>query len=189
VVGIVNNSDIVDGSEIGVGHQLIGLASTGLHSNGFSLVRKICFDKLKLKIDDTVDALGKPLAEELLKPTKIYSEVIHHLLKDFPIHGIAHITGGGMVDNLPRILHSSCKAIIREGSLEIPPIFDFLQGAGNLSAKEMKRTFNNGIGMVLAVPAPVAQDVISFLAAMDEKAYLIGEIVKRKKGEPQISWS
>ncbi len=94
-----------------------------------------------------------------------------------------------MVDNLPRILHSSCKAVIKEGNWEIPPIFRFLQEAGKLSATEMRHTFNNGIGMVLAVPADAAQDVVSFLAAMDEKAYVIGEIVKRKKGEGQISWS
>jgi phosphoribosylformylglycinamidine cyclo-ligase len=188
VVGIVDNADIVDGSEIGVGHQLIGLASNGLHSNGYSLVRKICFDKQHLKLEDKVDVLDAPLAEELLKPTKIYSEIVRHLLKDFPIHGIAHITGGGIVDNLPRILHSSCKAIIREGSWETPPIFHFLKEAGKLSAKEMRRTFNNGIGMVLAVPADAAQDVLSFLGAMQENAYLIGEIEKRKKGEAQISW-
>ena len=188
VVGIVDNSDIVDGSEIGVGHQLIGLASNGLHSNGYSLVRKICFDKLNLKLDDKVDLLDGPLGEELLKPTKIYSEMIRHLLKDFSVHGIAHITGGGMVDNLPRILHASCKAIIREGTWDIPPIFHFLQEAGNLSAAEMKRTFNNGIGMVLAIPADITQDVVSFLAAMDEKAYVIGEIAKREKGEAQIWW-
>ena len=189
VVGIVDNNDIVDGSEIGVGHQLIGMASNGLHSNGFSLVRKICFDKLNLKLENQVDLLQVPLGEELLKPTKIYAETIRHLLKDFPIHGIAHITGGGIVDNLPRILHSSCKAVIKEGNWEVPPIFRFLQEAGKLSATEMRRTFNIGIGMVLAVPADAAQDVVSFLAAMDEKAYVIGEIIKRKKGEGQISWS
>ncbi len=188
IVGIVDNSKIVDGSEIGVGHKLVGIASSGLHSNGYSLVRKICFEKLKLKIEDKVDVLGKTLGEELLEPTKIYSELLRHLLKDFPVHGIANITGGGIVDNLPRILPSSCKAVIQEGSWEVPAIFHFLQEGGKLSAKEMRRTFNNGIGMVLAVPAGIAQNVVEFLMAMQEKAYVIGDIAKRKKGEKQLSW-
>jgi len=188
VVGIVDNSKIVDGSEIGVGHKLVGIASNGLHSNGYSLVRKICFEKLKLKIEDKVDVLGKTLGEELLEPTKIYSELLRHLLKDFPVHGIANITGGGIVDNLPRILPSSCKAVIQEGSWEVPVIFHFLQERGKLSNKEMRRTFNGGIGMILAVPAGVAQSVVEFLVAMKEKAYVIGNIAKRKKGERQLSW-
>ncbi|RLB81200.1 MAG: phosphoribosylformylglycinamidine cyclo-ligase [Deltaproteobacteria bacterium] len=188
VVGIVDNTKIVDGSEIAVGHKLIGIASSGLHSNGYSLVRKICFEKLKLKIDDTVDILGRTIGEELLEPTKIYSEVVRHLLRDFPIHGIAHITGGGIVDNLPRILPASCRALIREGSWEIPPIFTFLQEAGKLSKREMMRTFNNGIGLILVIPERATEGILEFLGAMNEKADVIGRIVERKKGSHQIAW-
>lgn len=188
VVGIVDNARIVDGSEIGVGHKLVGIASSGLHSNGFSLVRKVCFEKLNLNIQDPVDVLGKPLVEELLEPTKIYSEILRHLLKDFPVHGIAHITGGGIVDNVPRILPATCAAVIEDGSWEVPPVFQFLQEAGNLSTDVMRRTFNNGIGMILVVPAAVAQNIEEFLKAMNERAYVIGEIIARKPGEPQVIW-
>jgi phosphoribosylformylglycinamidine cyclo-ligase len=188
VVGIVDNSKIVDGSEIAVGHKLIGIASSGLHSNGYSLARKICFERLTLKLDDTVEILGRTIAEELLEPTKIYSEVIRHLLRDFPIHGIAHITGGGIPENLPRILPESCRALIQEGSWEALPVFAFLQEAGKLSKREMMRTFNNGIGLILVVPERAAEGIIEFLAAMDEKAYVIGSIVARKKGSHQIAW-
>jgi phosphoribosylformylglycinamidine cyclo-ligase len=188
VVGIVDNSKIVDGSEIAVGHKLIGIASSGLHSNGYSLARKICFERLKLKVDDTVDILGRTIGEELLEPTKIYSEVVRHLLRDFPLHGIAHITGGGIVDNLPRILPASCKALIQEGSWQTPPIFTFLEEAGKLSRQEMMRTFNNGIGLILVVPEIATEDVVEFLAAMNEKAYVIGSVEERKKGTHQIAW-
>ena len=188
VVGIVDNTKIVDGSEIGVGHKLIGIASSGLHSNGYSLVRKICFEELKLNVQDRIDVLGRTLGEELLEPTRIYSELIRHLLRDFPIHGIAHISGGGMVDNLPRILPSSCKAVIQKDSWQIPPVFTFLQEAGKLSAQEMNRTFNNGIGMVIVTPEAAAESVIDFLTAMKEKAHIIGDIAERKKGANQVVW-
>jgi len=188
VVGIVDDSKIVDGSEIAVGHNLVGITSSGLHSNGYSLARKICFEKLKLKVTDKVDILGRTIGEELLEPTKIYSEVIRHLLRDLPIHGIAHITGGGIVDNLPRILPSSCKALIDKTSWEPPPVFTFLQEAGKLSEREMMRTFNNGIGLILVVPERATEEIVEFLTAMDEKPYVIGSIVERKKGCHQIAW-
>ena len=188
VVGMVDNNKIVDGSEISVGHKLIGIASSGLHSNGYSLVRKICFEKLKLKLDDKVDVLGRTLGEELLEPTRIYSELIRHLLRDFPIHGIAHISGGGIVDNLPRILPTSCKAVIQKDAWEVPPVFEFLKEAGKLSVQEMRRTFNNGIGMILVMPETNVQAIIDFLTAMHEKAYVIGDIAERKKGTNQVVW-
>ncbi len=189
VVGIVDNSKIVDGSEIAVGHKLVGIASSGLHSNGYSLARKICFERLKLKVDDTVDVLGRSIGEELLEPTKIYSEVIRHLLRDFSIHGIAHITGGGIVENLPRILPASCMGLIQQGSWEVPPIFTFLQEAGKLSKGEMMRTFNNGIGLILVVPEKDTDGIAEFLAALDQKAYVIGSIVERETASNQIAWA
>lgn len=188
-VGIVDNDKIVDGSEIRVGHSLVGIASSGLHSNGYSLVRKICFDVLKLKVDSRIPELGKLLGEELLTPTKIYTETILRLVKDFPIHGLAHITGGGIEENLVRILPSACNVEIQRGTWVVPPIFKFLQDAGNIKEAEMWRTFNNGIGLIAVVPEEVAQDVVERVAGMNEKAYVIGEVVhQRKSSAKRITW-
>jgi phosphoribosylformylglycinamidine cyclo-ligase len=187
-VGIIDNSKIIDGTEIRVGHKLIGLASSGLHSNGFSLVRKICFEVLNLGLDENVSELGKTLGEELLTPTRIYSEPVLSLTKDLPIHGLAHITGGGIVDNILRIIPKACKIMIRNGSWEVPPIFSFLQDAGKISDSEMMRTFNNGIGMVIVVPDHSAADLLQRLTAMDEKAYLIGEVRDCREPNNRIIW-
>jgi phosphoribosylformylglycinamidine cyclo-ligase len=187
-VGLVDNSKIIDGSEIRVGHKLIGISSSGLHSNGYSLVRKICFDVLKLSIDAYVPDLGKTLGEELLTPTRIYSEAVLMLIRDLPIHGLAHITGGGISENVVRILPRSCKVLIRKGSWSIPPVFKFLQDAGNVSDAEMMRTFNNGIGMIAVVPEHTAQDVLERLNGAEMQAFLIGEVVERKDSEERIAW-
>ena len=187
-VGIVDNSKIVDGSGIGVGHKLIGVASSGLHSNGYSLVRKLCFNILKMKIDTYVPEIGKTIGDELLIPTKIYSETIHSFIKDMPIHGLAHITGGGIAENVVRVLPETCQAVIQTGSWDVPPIFHFLQDAGKISDREMRRTFNNGIGLVGIVPDNAAQEVLERLNAMNEKAFLIGEIAERKKTDDKIIW-
>jgi len=187
-VGIIDNSKIIDGTEIRVGHKLIGLASSGLHSNGYALVRKICFDLLNLKLDDVVPELGKTLGEELLTPTRIYAEPIQSIIKDMPIHGLAHITGGGMVDNILRIIPKACNIMIRKDSWDVPPIFSFLQESGNISAHEMMRTFNNGIGMVMVVPANASQDLLQRLAAMNENAFLIGEVLDCRDPSNRIIW-
>ncbi len=187
-VGIVDNSKIIDGSEIRVGHKLIGIASNGIHSNGYSLVRKICFEKLNLKIDQYIPELGRTLGEELLEPTRIYSEMILRLIKVIPIHGLAHITGGGIPDNIVRIIPQTCKVEVEKGSWRIPPIFEFLQQAGKVSEAEMLRTFNNGIGMIAVVPEDSAQDVIERLTGMGESAFVIGQVVERKTAKTQIKW-
>jgi len=188
-VGLVDNSKIVDGSEIQVGNQLIGIASSGLHSNGYSLVRKICFDILKMDVDTRVPELGGSVAAELLTPTKIYSEIIRSMLKDLPIHGLAHITGGGIAENIVRIIPKTCNVILRKGSWDIPPIFTFLQQAGNVSDQEMLRTFNNGIGLIAVVPEKAVQDLLERLAAMQEKAFVVGEIVERRQNSDRIQWA
>ncbi len=180
-VGIVDNSKLVDGSEIRPGHKLIGLASSGLHANGYSLVRKICFDLLKLKIDAVIPEFGKTLGEELITPTRMYSETIQHLMRNLPIQGLAHITGGGIMDNIVRIIPNACSIIIEKGSWDIPPVFPFLQEAGNIEPTEMFRTFNNGIGLVAVAPESSAQDVVERLQGMNEKAWIIGEVVQTKK--------
>jgi len=188
-VGIVDNSKIVDGSEIRVGHQIIGVASNGLHSNGFSLVRKICFDVLKLKIDTHVPDLGQTIGEELLTSTRIYSEPIQHLIRALPIRGLAHITGGGIGDNTLRIIPQACGIVFKRNSWEAPPIFTYLQQAGKVDDREMLRVFNNGIGLVAVVPEKAAQDVLARLTAMDEKAYIIGEIVERDGNDDErVQW-
>ena len=187
-VGLVDNSRIIDGSEIRVGHKLIGISSSGLHSNGYSLVRKICFDVLKLSVEAYVPALGKTLGEELLTPTRIYSEIILMLIRYLPIHGLAHITGGGISENVVRILPRSCRALIRKGSWSIPPIFKFLQGAGNVTDEAMMRTFNNGIGMIAVVPELAVQDVLERLNGAEIQAFLMGEVVERKDTEERIAW-
>ncbi len=187
-VGIVDNDKIIDGSEIHVGNRLIGVASSGVHSNGYSLVRKICFDVLKLSVDSYVPELGRTLGEELLTPTKIYSETIQNVIRDLPVHGLAHITGGGIVDNLLRIIPNACKVIMQRDSWEIPPVFQFLQAAGKVSRKEMFRTFNNGIGLIAVVPEETCQDTMGRLHALGEKAFILGEIVERKNSKTQFKW-
>jgi phosphoribosylformylglycinamidine cyclo-ligase len=187
-VGIVDYSKIIDGSEIHVGNVLIGLASSGLHSNGYSLVRKICFDVLKLKPETYMPEFGHALGEELLTPTKIYSETIQHIIRDLPVLGLAHITGGGIIENLLRTIPKTCKIVIREGSWDVPPVFPFLQKAGKISKREMMRTFNNGLGLIAVVPEKHAQDIFERLNGMNERAVFIGEVAERKKSRAQISW-
>ena len=187
-VGIVDNSKIIDGSEIRVGHKLIGISSSGLHSNGYSLARKVCFEVLQLKSDAHVPELGKTIGEELLTPTKIYAATIHALLKDLPIHGIAHITGGGIPDNIIRIVPQACSILIREESWKIPPIFSFLQKGGNISAEEMARTFNMGIGMIIVVPDHAVVDIMQRIEALNEHAYVIGEILDCKEAGKRLLW-
>ncbi|MEW6217931.1 MAG: phosphoribosylformylglycinamidine cyclo-ligase [Thermodesulfobacteriota bacterium] len=180
VVGIAERSRIIDGSEIKVGDKIIGLASSGLHSNGFSLVRRICFDELGLSVQDQVAPLGCTLGEELLRPTRIYSETILNLQRNFKVGGVVHITGGGLVDNVPRVLPKECRAVIERGSWTVPPIFPFLQEQGGLTDGEMHQTFNNGIGMVIIVDDSIAEDVMQQLRALHETPFLIGEIVFRQ---------
>jgi phosphoribosylformylglycinamidine cyclo-ligase len=187
-VGVVDNSKIIDGTEVRVGHRLIGIASSGLHSNGYSLVRKICFEVLNMKVDDYVEDFGKTLGEELLTPTRIYVEPILSILKDLPVHGLAHITGGGIADNLLRIVPKACNILVQTGIWDMPPVFPFLQQAGKISDREMRRTFNNGIGMIAIVPPDATADVLQRLDAVNEKAFLIGEILECKNSSERIIW-
>jgi phosphoribosylformylglycinamidine cyclo-ligase len=189
-VGIVDNSKIVDGSEIQVGHKIVGVASSGLHSNGYSLVRKICFEVLKLSVDTHIPEFGQTLGEELLTPTRIYSETIQHMVRGLPVKGLAHITGGGIVNNTLRIIPQACGIIFKKDSWERPPVFSFLQQAGKIEDEEMLRVFNNGIGLVAVVPDSAAQDVLARLSAMKENAFVIGEIVERAESDDQrVQWT
>lgn len=188
VVGIVDNGKIIDGTSIRVGHRLVGIASSGLHSNGFSLVRRICFDQLKLTVDSVVPELGKPLGQELITPTRIYTDTVQALLKDLPVHGLAHITGGGLVDNVVRVVPQGLSLLIRKGSWEIPPVFSFLRQAGRVPEMEMLRTFNNGIGMVALVPEAAVTEVLERLSGMNERAWVIGEVIERRDGADRLVW-
>jgi len=188
VVGVVDQDKIIDGSEIKIGDKVVGIASSGLHSNGYSLVRKIVFEQLNLDLNKTIEELGRKLREELLEPTKIYVKPVLNIIKEFHLHGISHITGGGLIENIPRILPNHCQAVIYKGSWKILPIFTFIQKKGNINEAEMFRTFNNGIGMVLVVPHEDAEDIISKLQSMHLPSYTIGEIVKQKQGEEAIKF-
>jgi len=187
-VGVVDNRKIIDGSEIRVGDKLIGISSSGLHSNGYSLVRKICFDILKLKIDTYIPEFGKTIGEELLTPTRIYSETVRSIIKNLPVLGLAHITGGGITDNIIRVIPEQCNIVMQKHSWDVPPVFTYLKKAGNISEREMMRTFNNGIGLIVVVHEKDAQEVLDRLIAMKEKAFIIGEIVECKEGVDRVQW-
>jgi len=185
-VGVVDQDKIIDGSTIKIGDKVLGIASSGMHSNGYSLARKIVFEKLNLDHNKKIEELGRNLGEELLEPTKIYVKPVLKIIAEFNVHGISHITGGGLAENIPRILPSYCQAAIHKGSWEIHPIFTLIQEKGNISESEMLRTFNNGIGMVLIVPQEEVKDITSRLQGMQLQSYVIGEIVKRKEEEEAV---
>lgn len=182
VTGLVDADKIIDGSKISPGHQLIGISSSGLHSNGYSLARRIFFDELKMSLNNYVEEFGRTLGEELLEPTKIYVKVITSLIEDFSLYGLAHITGGGITENLPRILPDNCRAIIKRSSWTPHPIFSFIKKAGMLNEKEMEKTFNNGIGMILIVSENDTPNILKKITDMGENAYQIGWIEKKNDG-------
>ncbi|MCB2186209.1 MAG: phosphoribosylformylglycinamidine cyclo-ligase [Deltaproteobacteria bacterium] len=186
VVGVVDRGKIIDGSSVGNGAALVGLGSSGLHSNGYSLVRRIIFDDLGLGIDENVPELGGPVGEVLLTPTRIYTEALMVIQRDFHLLAAAHITGGGILENLPRVLPGSLKGVVRRGSWPVPPIFPFLQKAGNLSQEEMLRTFNSGLGLIMVVPGEEAEEVVDRLTGMGETASVVGEVASREPQEPAV---
>ena len=186
-VGVVDADNHIDGSRIARNDVIIGINSSGLHSNGFSLVRKVFFDKAHMGLDAYVEELGKPLGDELLTPTRIYAKSILNLLRDFKIKGIAHITGGGFLDNIPRILPDRVCATIDRSSWEVPPIFRLIQKMGGIEDQEMFRTFNMGIGMILFVAPAEADEVLLRLKGLKETARIIGTIDQRaENGQPII---
>ena len=187
-VGIEDNSKLVDGSQIAVGHKLIGIASSGLHSNGYSLVRKIFFEGLNMTVNDHVPDFGRTLGEELLEPTRIYARTISNLRRDFHIYAICHITGGGLIDNPPRMLPGRCKAVIDKSSWSRPAIFPYLQKAGQISEQEMMRTFNNGLGLLVVISQEDTSEVLLRLKAMGETAYLVGSVEERNEDEAPVQF-
>ncbi|CEG29506.1 phosphoribosylformylglycinamidine cyclo-ligase [Bacillus sp. B-jedd] len=179
-VGACEKSELIDGSDIREGDVLIGLESSGLHSNGFSLARKVFFEKAGLEVDDYVNELGCTLGEELLKPTKIYVKPILSALKKFPIKGMSHITGGGFHENIPRMLPEGLGADISAGSWEMAAVFPLLERLGGLQREEMYHVFNMGIGMVIAIEEAFAEGMISHLEECGERASIIGRVTGEK---------
>ncbi len=184
-VGIADNSRLVDGSGTRVGDVLIGLASSGVHSNGFSLVRKI-LDKSGLGPDDILPGSEKTVRDVLLEPTYIYADVVRNIMRDLPVKGMVHITGGGFYDNIPRVLPNSVVAEIRFNSWKIQPVFHWLREQGCLTWPEMLQIFNCGIGYVFIVPNELAEETLDRLEAMHRCAWVIGSIVRRQDDEEQV---
>ena len=179
-VGVVEKDGVLDGSKVETGDKLIALGASGPHSNGYSLIRRIM-----AQADTDIDLDGKPLIEHLLEPTRIYVKSLLKLIEQVPVHAMAHITGGGLPENLPRVLPDNVRAVIDTKSWEFPAVFQWLQQEGQVPAFEMYRTFNCGVGMVIAVPASHVDDALALLEAEGENAFLIGEI-QAGDGEPDV---
>lgn len=183
VVGVVERSKIIDGSTIQPGDTVIGLPASGLHSNGYSLARKVLLEVGELKLGEHVAELGQTLGEELLTPTRIYVKQVQPLLETGLVKGMAHITGGGLLENIPRVLPPGAAVELKLGSWPVLPVFNLIQRLGNIPAPEMHRTFNMGIGLVLVVPAGHQKEVLADLAAQGENPYIIGSVIA---GEGQV---
>lgn len=181
--GVVEEDEIIDGSKVKVGDTLIGLASSGPHSNGYSLIRKI-IEVRGADLNETID--GKPLADALMEPTRIYVKSLLKLIKESQVNALSHITGGGLLENIPRVLPASTKAVIDLNSWELPAVFQWLQAQGNVETTEMYRTFNCGVGMVICVPAEEADNALNVLKAAGEDAWVIGSIENAADGEEQV---
>ena len=176
-VGIMDKTKSIDGSRICDGDVLVGIASSGIHSNGYSLVRKV-FDINKENLNKYEEVLGSTLGEALLTPTKIYVKAVLELIKQVDVKGLSHVTGGGFIENIPRMMPKGTKVNIEEGTWEILPIFKLLEEKGNVARMSMYNTFNMGIGMVAAVAKEDAEKAVKALEAMGEKAYIIGNVTK-----------
>jgi phosphoribosylformylglycinamidine cyclo-ligase len=186
-VGVVERERVIDGSTISDGDALVGIGSNGVHSNGFSLVRQIVDEGIaagKVDLLAENEQLNGSLAGALLAPTRIYVKPVLHLVREFEVKGLVHVTGGGFPGNVPRVLPKGVRARIDLGSWPRPPIFDWLQRLAELPDGEMLRVFNCGIGMIAVVPAPQASDVVERLQGMGERAYVIGAVERRKPDEP-----
>jgi phosphoribosylformylglycinamidine cyclo-ligase len=179
-VGVVDKKKIIDGSKIIKNNVIIGISSSGIHSNGYSLVRKLFFDELKMNVLDRVKELNMTLGEALITPTKIYTKLCNSVLAKKQINGIVHITGGGFFENIPRIIPEGLGAEIKMGSWKAAPIFDYIQKMGDIETIEMFATFNMGIGMMMVVDQADAVDVIKLINASGENAYEIGRIIEGK---------
>jgi len=178
VVGVVERRKYITGERIEPGDVVLGLASSGIHSNGYSLVRKLFFEVLELKIDDYVEELGRRVYEALLEPTRIYVKSILNLIERVEVKGMAHITGGGIPGNLVRVLPKGVNAVIEKGTWKVPSIFKFVQERGNVTEEEMFKTFNMGIGFTVVVSPEMEEKTFNILESSGEKVFKIGKIVE-----------
>jgi phosphoribosylformylglycinamidine cyclo-ligase len=186
IVGVVERERLVTGRAIAVGDVLVGIPSSGLHTNGYSLARRIVFEHLKLEAGSHVPELGTTVGDALLAPHRSYLSMIRPILEYGAIKGMAHITGGGLTDNIPRVLPHGTAAVVNPAAWDVPPIFRWLQESGRVPADDMRRTFNMGIGMVLVTAPDRAEPLIEELAARGGRdARVIGEIVS---GEPSVTY-
>lgn len=181
-VGVADRANLLDPSAVRAGDLVIGLPSNGLHSNGYSLARRVLLEHAGLRLGGRVPELGCSLGRELLKPTRIYAKVIKALVDRYPIHGIAHITGGGLAENVPRILPPGHRVVLRRSAWSVPPIFDLIARLGRVPQAEMDRTFNNGIGMVLLVAPPGLPGIEQALRRRKEPYRVIGEVRRGRRG-------
>ncbi len=184
-VGVVERASIVDGRTVAPGDALIGLASSGLHSNGYSLARKV-LDEARLSLSFAPEPLGRPLADELLEPTRIYAREILALLRAVPVKGLAHVTGGGIPGNLPRCLPSGCRAVLSERTWKKPPIFEIIAQQGRVQKSEMFSTFNMGLGMIAVVAQKDAGPALKLLEEQNAQAWEVGRI-ERGSGEASVA--
>ncbi len=184
IVGAADRSKIVDGSKVMPGDAAIGLASSGLHTNGYSLARKVLLDVAELKLDQHVPEIGKVLGDELLEPHRCYFSSVWPVLSEYEIHAMAHITGGGFYDNVPRVLPEDCQIIFERRSWGVPPIFQFIQQVGGIADSEMYRTFNMGVGLVVIASRHRAVDLVNRFEELGERAWIIGEV---RKGGREVS--
>ena len=187
-VGVVEKTKMINGSRIDVGDVVIGLPSTGLHSNGFTLARKVLFEQGGCAIESLPQELDRSLGETLLEPTRIYAKPIMALVSTLDVHGIAHITGGGITGNVPRILPQHCQAVVKKDSWPSQPIFGMIEQVGKVAREEMFRVFNMGIGLVLIVPSDEADQALSLVKGFGDQGYVIGEIRKRPDGDSPLGY-
>lgn len=187
-VGVVDRPNIIDGRHIVPGDAVIGLASTGLHSNGYSLARRVLFEQAKLTVASRLPELDGSIGDVLLTPTRIYAKQILALIEQCRIKGIAHITGGGITGNLPRVLPNGVRARISRTAWSVPPIFDVVRHVGRIDREEMYRVFNMGIGLILVVPADSVSGVLALAAALGDRGWPIGEIVSSTGHEPEVEY-
>ncbi len=182
-VGVVEKAEIIDGTKVKAGDALIGLASSGPHSNGYSLIRKI-IEVSDADLNQEIE--GKKLSDALLEPTRIYVKSILSLMKQQQVNALSHITGGGLLENIPRVLPANTKEVINTNSWILPGVFQWLQSAGNVESREMYRTFNCGVGMVICVPADTKDQALAALKASGESAWIIGHVADALDGEEQV---
>lgn len=188
IVGVVGRDDIITGETIGSGDTILGLASSGLHTNGYSLARKVLLEMAGLSLDATHPDLGRPLGDELLEPHRSYAPSLLPVITSGAVHGMVHITGGGFGGNIPRVVPDRFKAVIRQGTWPVPPVFDLISGLGNVPEDEMYSTFNMGLGMLVIVPSGAARSISDALIEAGEQVYQVGTIEPLTDGDDPVEF-